>query len=100
MKAVLAGTVIAQADDAETILIEGNHYFPPSTVRPGALVESPTPYTCPWKGACQYYSVVVGDAQYADHAWTYPTPYPSAIERVGADFSGYVAFAPGVEVTR
>lgn len=100
MKAVLAGTVIAEADEAETILIEGNHYFPPSTVRPGALVESPTPYTCPWKGACQYYSVIAGDEQHTDHAWTYPTPYASAIERVGADFSGYVAFAPGVEVIR
>ncbi|MDR6866951.1 uncharacterized protein (DUF427 family) [Microbacterium resistens] len=98
MKAVLAGTVIAEADDADVVLIEGNSYFPPSSVRPGALVESPTPYTCPWKGACQYYSVVAEDGEHADAAWAYPTPYPTAIERVGRDFSGYVAFAPGVEV--
>ncbi|MDA4890330.1 DUF427 domain-containing protein [Microbacterium resistens] len=100
MRAVLAGTVIAEADDAETILIEGNHYFPPSAVREGVLVESPTPYTCPWKGVCQYYSVVADGETHADLAWSYPEPYPSGIERVGRDFSGYVAFAPGVEVER
>lgn len=100
MRAVLEGTVIAEADDAETILIEGNSYFPPSSVRPGALVESPTPYTCPWKGTCQYYSVVIGDHAHTDAAWSYPSPYASTIERVGRDFSGFVAFAPAVDVVR
>src|SRR5690606_39409903 len=57
MRAVLAGTVIAEVDDAETIMIEGNHYFPPSALAAGELVESPTPYTCPWKGESQYYSL-------------------------------------------
>jgi len=98
MKAVLGDTVIAEADEADLILIEGNKYFPPSSVKEGVLIESPTPYTCPWKGECQYYTVQVGDQQLADRAWAYPTPYPTAIERVRKDFSGYVAFWKEVEV--
>lgn len=98
MKAVLAGTVIAEADEKDLVRIEGNWYFPPASVTPGALIESPTPYTCPWKGVCQYWSVRAGDDLHPDLAWSYPDPYRSAFDRVGKDFSGYVAFAPGVEV--
>lgn len=98
MKALLAGTVIAEADDADLITIEGNKYFPPNTVRPGLLTESPTPYTCPWKGECQYFNIVLGDDTHTDMAWSYPHPYPGAFERVGKDFSGYIAFSPAVEV--
>ena len=98
MKAVLEGTVIAEADDAETILIEGNHYFPATSLRRGELVESPTAYTCPWKGAAQYYSLVLDGRTHTDLAWAYPTPYPTAIEKVGRDFSGYLAFDPSVQV--
>jgi uncharacterized protein (DUF427 family) len=98
MKAVLAGNVIAEAEEADLIPIEGNWYFPISSVKPGALVESATPYTCPWKGEAQYYSVVVDGETYADHAWGYPHPYQSAFDRLGKDISTHVAFAPGVEV--
>jgi len=98
MKAVLGDTVLAEADDADLILIEGNKYFPPASVKDGVLVESPTPYTCPWKGECQYYTVQVDGRQLPDRAWSYPTPYAGAIERVGKDFSGYVAFWKEVEV--
>ncbi|MBU4464250.1 MAG: DUF427 domain-containing protein [Actinobacteria bacterium] len=98
MKAVLNGSVIAEADKNDLISIEGNWYFPPSSVADGVLVESPTPYTCPWKGVCQYYSVASGDDVLKDRAWSYPTPYASGIERVGKDFSGYVAFWKEVEV--
>lgn len=98
MKAVLEGTVIAEVDDAETILIEGNHYFPATALRAGELVESPTPYTCPWKGESQYYSLVLDGRTHVDLAWSYPNPYPTAIEKVGRDFSGYLAFAPSVQV--
>lgn len=98
MKAMLDGSVIAQAREDELISIEGNWYFPPTAVKQGVLVESPTPYTCPWKGACQYFTVRVDGRELADRAWTYPTPYPLAITRVGADFSGYVAFWKEVEV--
>lgn len=98
MKAVLAGTIIAHADESDLISIEGNWYFPPASVTPEALVESPTAYTCPWKGAAQYYSAQVDGQTYPDRAWSYPTPYPTAFDRVGKDFSGYIAFAPDVEV--
>lgn len=98
MKAVLAGTVIAEAEEKDLIKIEGNWYFPPASVTSGALVESPTPYTCPWKGECQYYSVEVDGELHKDHAWSYPNPYPSAFDRVGKDFSGFVAFDPRVQI--
>jgi uncharacterized protein (DUF427 family) len=99
MKAVLDGTVIAEADKDDLISIEGNWYFPPQSVREGVLEESPTPYTCPWKGACQYYTITAGGAVAEDAAFAYPTPFASAIDRVGKDFSGYVAFWKGVQVT-
>ena len=99
MKAVLDGSVIAEADKDDLISIEGNWYFPPSSVKAGVLSNTDTPYTCPWKGECQYYAVTVGDKTLDDRAWAYPVPYPTAIERVGRDFSGYVAFWKEVEVT-
>ena len=98
MKAVIAGTVVAEAATEELIKIEGNWYFPPDTVDFSLLAESPTPYTCAWKGECQYYSVRVGEQTHQDLAWAYPHPYPTAIERVGVDFSGYVAFDRRVQV--
>jgi uncharacterized protein (DUF427 family) len=97
--ATLNGTVIAQADEADVLHIEGNVYFPPSAVRKEYLVESPTPYTCPWKGECQYFSVKAGDELLQDRAWSYPHPYPTAFDRVGADFSNYVAFWKDVQVS-
>jgi uncharacterized protein (DUF427 family) len=77
MKAVLAGTVIAEADESDLARIEGNWYFPPASITEGALVESPTQYTCPWKGDAQYYSVQAGGELHTDYAWSYPTPLPS-----------------------
>lgn len=98
MKAVLNDVVIAEAPKDELISIEGNWYFPPSSVKAGLLTESPTPYTCPWKGACQYFSVKDGDAVLQDRAWSYPNPLPSSFERVGQDYSDYVAFWKEVQV--
>ena len=98
MKAVLGDVTVAEADRDDLISIEGNWYFPPSSVNWDLLQESPTPYTCPWKGECQYYSLRIDEQTYKDLAWAYPHPYPTAIERVGVDFSGYVAFDPKVEV--
>lgn len=98
MKAVLDGAVIAEAPKDDLISIEGNWYFPPSAVKEGVLVDSPTPYTCVWKGECQYYSVRGADGLLADRAWAYPHPYESGIARVGKDFSGYVAFWKEVRV--
>ena len=97
--AILNGTVLAQADEADVLHIEGNIYFPPSSVNKQYLVESPTPYTCPWKGECQYFSVKDGDDLLQDRAWSYPHPYPTAFDRVGKDFSDYVAFWKEVRVS-
>ena len=99
MKAHVNGTVIAEAPESELIKIEGNWYFPPSSIVEGLLATSPTPYTCPWKGACQYFTVSVDGKNLIDRAWSYPTPYPSGIERVGKDFSNYVAFWKEVSVS-
>jgi uncharacterized protein (DUF427 family) len=99
MKAVLNGTTIAEAPEEDLIKIEGNWYFPPSSVQQGYLEKSPTPYTCPWKGECQYFSVKDGDQLLQDRAWSYPQPYQGGIDRVGQDFSDYVAFWKEVRVS-
>jgi uncharacterized protein (DUF427 family) len=98
MKAVLGDTIIAEAPKEDLISIEGNWYFPPSSVNQELLTTSATPYTCPWKGDCQYFSVKSGDEFLKDRAWSYPTPYPTAFTRVGTDFSNYVAFWKEVKV--
>jgi uncharacterized protein (DUF427 family) len=99
MKAVLGNKVIAEASRDELISIEGNWYFPPSSVKSEYILDSTTPYTCPWKGECQYFSVKDGEAVLQDRAWSYPTPHATGIERVGKDFSNYVAFWKEVKVT-
>ena len=99
MKATVNDTVIAEAEKEDLISIEGNWYFPPSSVKSDYLVESATAYTCPWKGAAQYFSVKSGDDMLQDRAWSYPTPYPTSFDRVGKDYSGYVAFWKEVKVT-
>ena len=99
MKAVWNGKTIAEASRDDLIYIEGNWYFPPSSVEKKYLKESPTPYTCPWKGVCQYFDVVEGDSVSSDCAWSYPSPMPSAIDTVKKDFSNYVAFWRDVTVS-
>ena len=99
MKAVLDGNVIAEAPTDDLIKIEGNWYFPPASVKKEFLVDSATPYTCPWKGECQYFSVKNGDALLQDRAWSYPHPYETAFARTGKDFTDYVAFWKEVQVT-
>lgn len=98
MKAMLGDTVIAEAPKEDLISIEGNWYFPPSSVNTDLTPHSATPYTCPWKGDAQYFSVTDGDAVLQDRAWSYPTPHATAFDRVGKDFSGYVAFWKEVKV--
>lgn len=99
MKAVFNGSTIAEAPQSDLVKIEGNWYFPPESITSGFLVESSTPYTCPWKGECQYFSLKDGDALLQDRAWSYPTPYPASFDRVGQDYSGYVAFWKEISVT-
>lgn len=98
MKALWKDTVIAEAPKEELIYIEGNWYFPPDKVKREFLRESPTPYTCPWKGVCQYFDVGKGDDWSKDNAWTYPQPKPSAIDIVKKNFGGYVAFWQDVSI--
>ncbi len=85
------GEVIAQSD--ETVVVEGNHYFPLAAVRDGVLVESDTHTVCPWKGTASYYSVVVGGETNSDAAWYYPEPKDAAKE-----ITDHVAFWKGVTV--
>ncbi len=99
MKAIWNNHVIAETDKSNLIYIERNWYFPPSSLEQDFFLKSDTPYTCPWKGDCQYFDVGSEQDWAADAAWSYPEPYPSAIEKVKKDFSGYVAFSPNVQVT-
>lgn len=99
MKAVWNGKTIAEAPREDLIYIEGNWYFPPSSVDQGFLQKSSTPYTCPWKGVCQYFNVVEGESESKDNAWSYPNPLPSAVDTVKKDFSNYVAFWRDVVVS-
>ncbi|HEV2412981.1 MAG TPA: DUF427 domain-containing protein [Candidatus Saccharimonadales bacterium] len=99
MKAIWKDRVIAESPKEDLIYIESNWYFPPSSVKKEFLKESSTPYTCPWKGECQYFDVGDGKEWSKDNAWTYPEPKPTAIEIVKKDFSNYVAFWRDVKVT-
>lgn len=92
MKVMYKDTVLAESAKEDLIFIEGNWYFPPNSVASEYFKTSDTPYTCPWKGVCQYYTITIDGEELVDSAWTYPTPLPTAIERVKKDFSGYYAF--------
>lgn len=99
MKAIWKDQVIAEADKKDLIYIEGNWYFPPNKVNKKYLSKSSTPYTCPWKGVCQYFNVGQGEELSQDSAWSYPSPLPGAITKVKKDFSDYVAFWRDVTVS-
>ncbi len=98
MRAVWKDQVIAEADKDKLIYIEQNWYFPPESVKQEFLQKSDTPYTCPWKGKCQYFNVVKDDETSQDSAWSYPEPLPSAIQKIKKDFSNYVAFWRDVQI--
>ena len=91
MRAVWNGTVIAESDD--TVIVEGNHYFPIDSVKRELLSDSPTTSVCPWKGTANYYSVTVDGAKNADAVWYYTEPKEAAKE-----IAGHVAFWKGVTV--
>jgi uncharacterized protein (DUF427 family) len=98
MKAIWKNITIAEAPKKDLIYIEGNWYFPPDSVKKEFLQKSPTPYTCPWKGVCQYFDVGKGDDWSKDNAWSYPHPKAGSVEIVKKDFANYVAFWRDVEV--
>ena len=91
MKAIWHDAVLAESN--ETIVVEGNHYFPPASVHRAHVRESVTHTTCPWKGEASYYDVLVGAEANKDAAWYYPEPKEAA-----AQIRDYVAFWRGVKV--
>jgi uncharacterized protein (DUF427 family) len=90
-RAIFAGETIAES--SETIIVEGNHYFPQQAVKAEYLQDSGTQTVCPWKGTASYKSVVVGQQRAKDGAWYYPQPKEEA-----AQIAGYYAFWNGVTV--
>jgi uncharacterized protein (DUF427 family) len=98
VKAIWNGQVIAEADRADAVYLEKNWYFPPDSVKQDYLQKSDTPYTCPWRGLCQYWDVGEGNSWSHDNAWSFPDLLPGAVERVHKDFTDYVAFAPDGDV--
>jgi uncharacterized protein (DUF427 family) len=90
MKATMNNKVIADSND--TVYIEGNHYFPPGSVKKEYLSPSDMHTTCPWKGEANYYSITTDNHEEQNAAWYYPKVSDMAKDRVGTDFSNYVAF--------
>jgi uncharacterized protein (DUF427 family) len=86
------GTVIATSED--TVVVEGNHYFPRSALREDVLRESSTTSVCPWKGTASYFSIEVDGDINTDAVWYYPAPKDAAKQ-----ITGRVAFWNGVEIS-
>jgi uncharacterized protein (DUF427 family) len=86
------GAVIAESDD--TIIVEGNHYFPADSVNSEYFVDSTAHTVCPWKGVASYYDVTVDGDTNRGAAWFYPDPSAAA-----AEIEGYIAFWRGVQVS-
>jgi uncharacterized protein (DUF427 family) len=91
VRATWNGQVLAESSD--TVVVEGNHYFPPASLNRSFLRESDTTSNCPWKGVASYYHVAAGGEENADAAWSYPAPKAEA-----ENIRDHVAFWKGVEV--
>ena len=87
-----SGAIVAQSDD--TVVVEGNHYFPHDAVNGDYLQASDTTSVCGWKGVAHYYALVIEGKTNADAAWYYPEPKSAA-----GQIAGRVAFWKGVEVS-
>jgi uncharacterized protein (DUF427 family) len=92
-KAIWNGKVVAESDSIQTV--EGNIYFPESTVNREYLRPSSTTSTCPWKGQARYYSLLIDGQENQDAAWYYPDPKPAA-----RSIKGHIAFWRGVEIEK
>ena len=92
MKAVWNGVVVAQSDD--TVVVEGNHYFPAAALDSKFLLPSNTKTMCSWKGQASYPTLFVGGDATPDAVWFYPDPKEAA-----ANIKGRVAFWKGVKVS-
>ncbi len=91
MKAIWNNEVIAESN--ETVVVEGNHYFPPSAIKKEFFKASETHSVCPWKGQASYYTLDVNGEKNTDAAWYYPSASDLA-----KNIEGYVAFWKGVKV--
>ena len=92
MKATWNGSIIAKSED--TIVIEGNHYFPEDSIEKAFFKPNPKTTFCSWKGTAHYFDVVVDGESNPAAAWYYPEPMEAASE-----IQNYVAFWGGVEVS-
>ena len=92
MKAIWKGTVLAESDD--TVIVEGNHYFPSDSIKTEFLQPGETHTVCGWKGTASYYDIVVNGETNPDAAWYYPETKAEAKE-----IEGRIAFWKGVEVS-
>jgi uncharacterized protein (DUF427 family) len=92
MKATWEGAILAESD--RTLVVEGNHYFPPDSVQRRYLLPSDKRTTCHWKGVASYYHVQVGEKSNVDAAWSYPEPKQAA-----KSIKDYVAFWRGIQVS-
>jgi uncharacterized protein (DUF427 family) len=99
MKAIWKNIIVAEAPKEELIRIEGSWYFPPSSLKREYFKESEHRTICHWKGEAYYYDVVAGGQTNEFGAWYYPHPKDGSIERVKKDFTNYVAFWNGIEVS-
>lgn len=90
-RAIWNGVVLAESDD--TVVVEGNHYFPGESLRDEFFLDSEATSVCPWKGRASYLTVEVDGAVNRDAAWYYPDP-----SRAARDITGRVAFWHGVRV--
>lgn len=91
MKAVWNDVLLAESDD--TVVVEGNHYFPPGSLLMQYFTASDHTTRCPWKGTASYYSIDVDGKRNENAAWFYPKPLAAA-----AEIEGRIAFWKGVEV--
>lgn len=98
MKVTWNNQVIAEANKDDLIRIEGSWYFPQSAMKKEFYEPSDHRTTCIWKGEASYYDVVVNGERNEFGAWYYPEPKDGSIERVGKDYTNYVAFWNGIEV--
>jgi len=92
MKAIWNNTVLAESND--TVVIEGNHYFPPEALKMEFFKESELHSVCPWKGTASYYNIEVNGETNKDAAWYYPE-----VSELAKGLKGRIAFWKGVEVT-
>ena len=91
MRAIWNDTVLAESDD--TIVVEGNHYFPRASLTDANFEDSNHHTTCPWKGEAHYLHVVVNGERNANAAWYYPAPFDAAEQ-----IRDRIAFWKGVQV--